>query len=193
MPAFTESLAPSRKDSALPAGEAAEERLRSMRSAFPALRSGPDQIERWIAELPRHTPEEYDAIGKTAIMVACRIAENGFMDKEILSLARLIHRYLQRHYGERITLASLSLNFHCSTVTLTESIRKEYGRSIMESLAELHMERACELLERTDSPVGEIAGRRGYPDTGYFSKRFRKRYGSSPTAWREENHGSASL
>ena len=168
----------------LPAGEAAEARLREILGAIPALDAHPRQIDQWIASLPRHTQKEYDAIGKTAEMVARRIAENGFMDRESVSLARLTHRFLRTHYGERITLSSLGLYFHCSTVTLTESFRKEYGKTIMEELAAIRMTRACELLSTTDAPVGAIAGRCGYPDMGYFTKRFHKCFGCSPSDWR---------
>lgn len=46
------------------------------------------------------------------------------------------------------------------------------------------MERAIELLERTELPVGEVAERAGFTDIYYFSAAFRMATGKSPSAWR---------
>ena len=177
----------------LPVGKEAEARLRAALVPFPSLSENAGELSRLIAELPRHTPREYDALGRTASVFTERIAERGFPNGESLPLAQLICRYLQKRYGEPISLASLGLYFHCSTVTLTESCRAEYGTTIMQMLAEIRMERARELLEKSAASVGEIAERCGYTDMGYFSKRFRKAYGMSPTAWRDRCRATTSL
>ncbi|THF76276.1 helix-turn-helix transcriptional regulator [Cohnella fermenti] len=49
----------------------------------------------------------------------------------------------------------------------------------------LRMEKAAQLLLRTDLPVQEVAYRCGYDDAKYFSRQFRKSQGMSPTAFRE--------
>ena len=177
----------------LPVGADAEERLRAALAPFPALTQDPEALSKLIAQLPRHTPEEYAALCRTASVFADRIAEEGFPDSASLPLAQLICRYLHKHYGEPVTLAALGLYFHCSTVTLTESFRKEYGETIMRRLERIRMDRARELLERTGASVGEIAERCGYSDVGYFSKRFHKTYGASPSGWRAVHSVSVSL
>ena len=93
-------------------------------------------------------------------------------------------RYLKRHYAERVTLPELSLLFHCSTVTLTESFRIAYGKSIVQTLYEIRLEHAKELLISTDASVTEIALACGFPDAGSFFKRFRREVGMTATQWR---------
>ncbi len=175
-------------------GEEAEPRLREILSSFPALSRDAEGVERMIRQLPRHTSEEYDVI-RTVMTAFAEVIGNraDFAGRVTSPLAPRILSYLHSHYGDSLTLSSLSLYFHCSTVTLTESFRREYGATVMQTLEEIRLERAKELLRQTDAPVGEIAGLCGYPDAGYFSKRFRKRFGASPLAWREKTAASVLL
>ena len=178
----------------LPATGGAEERLRDALSAFPALSRDEGEIERLIDQLPRHTAEEYRAIVTALTVFADSVADRtDFVGRVTSPLAPRILRYLRSHYGDTVTLSSLSLYFHCSTVTLTESFREEYGCTVMQTLEQIRMERAAELLKETEATVGEIAGLCGYPDAGYFSKRFRKRFGCSPLSWRESRASLTSL
>ena len=47
----------------------------------------------------------------------------------------------------RITLTDMSWNLHCSTVTLTEHFKKEFGITIMQYVAQKRMEMAEEMLK----------------------------------------------
>ena len=63
---------------------------------------------------------------------------------------------------------------------------KEYtGQPPMQYRNEIAMKRAEYLLENTDLPVGEIARAVGIEDALYFSKKFRRYFGISPTACRK--------
>lgn len=46
--------------------------------------------------------------------------------------------------------------------------------------------RACEMMERTDQRLAEIAHSCGFADQSHFSRRFRTEMGSSPAVWRRE-------
>lgn len=63
---------------------------------------------------------------------------------------------------------------------------KEYcGQSPMQYRNEIAMKRAEYLLENTDLPVGEISHAIGIEDALYFSKKFHRYFGISPTACRK--------
>ena len=55
----------------------------------------------------------------------------------------------------------------------------------MEHITEMRMELAKNLLESTQLPVKEIAGRVGYNDPLYFSTVFRNYTGMNPRAYRK--------
>ena len=61
--------------------------------------------------------------------------------------------------------------------------------SPQECLIRLRMDRAAELLVRTQETVTQIAEQCGYPDSLAFTKMFRKSYQMSPTEYRERSTG----
>ena len=57
----------------------------------------------------------------------------------------------------------------------------------MEYVTKKRMELAEKLLLTTDEPLREIAGMSGFSDVEYFSRTFKRYYGTSPAAWRKSN------
>ena len=62
-------------------------------------------------------------------------------------------------------------------------------RSFIEYLTEIKLEKACELLI-SGHKVADAAFESGFNDPSYFSKRFKRHYGLSPTQFVSENEGS---
>ena len=58
------------------------------------------------------------------------------------------------------------------------------GISPVRYLLKVRMERACELLSKTELSVYEISLSTGYTDTSHFSGTFKKYFGESPTQYR---------
>ncbi len=67
---------------------------------------------------------------------------------------------------------------------LNRIFRRKTGYSLREFLTMLRMRRSCELLLRSDFAIGEIAGRCGFSDPGYFSRVFRRYCQVSPGEFR---------
>ena len=51
-------------------------------------------------------------------------------------------------------------------------------------LTEQRIRRACDLLRNLSLDIAEVAHRSGFPDPAYFSRRFKRATGSTPTDWR---------
>ena len=103
------------------------------------------------------------------------------------SIGKLVKYYVKNNLDRKITLSDLALSLHCSTVTLTEHFKAEFGITIMEYVTKKRMELAEKLLLTTDEPLREIAGMSGFSDVEYFSRTFKRYYGTSPAAWRKSN------
>jgi AraC-like DNA-binding protein len=59
---------------------------------------------------------------------------------------------------------------------------------------EIRFETACQLLDDTQIPLGQIAAALGYSEASAFSRAFRRWSGRTPTAWRAKCHpGSRTL
>lgn len=95
--------------------------------------------------------------------------------------------YVEAHFRERVTLEQLAQHVHRSPAHLTTRVREQTGRSLMNYVIERRMQEAEVLLKATDDAVQTVGERVGYPEPSTFSRLFRKRYGVSPTAWREQS------
>ena len=49
------------------------------------------------------------------------------------------------------------------------------------------LQHACQLLEQGDIPIQEVARLCGFTDAKYFSRCFRLKYGTSPSAYKDAN------
>ena len=78
---------------------------------------------------------------------------------------------------------------HCglSVSRLAHLFTEEEGRPPQQFFEELRMVHATELLRRTSLSVKEIAGETGYEDPFYFTNRFRRHAGCSPTEFRKRD------
>ena len=68
---------------------------------------------------------------------------------------------------------------------LSRLFRQHYGISFQAYVQNLRLEKAAELLVSTRLPITPIARRVGYRDTSRFGQHFRRKFGLTPTAYRE--------
>ena len=102
-------------------------------------------------------------------------------------LPMLIKEYIHKNYSDKITLNIISQKFGCCNATLTKSFKKEYNFSIMEYLCNIRLEKAAEMIRKTRKSFKEISNECGFYDQNYFSKLFAKKYGCSPTEYKNRN------
>ena len=76
---------------------------------------------------------------------------------------------------------------------LDSIFKKRLGISPKEYLMNYRMEKASALLANTNNPIGVIAAEVGYSDAMTFSKIFHRRFGMSPTKFRESRHAEKIL
>ncbi|MBQ8879529.1 MAG: PocR ligand-binding domain-containing protein [Clostridia bacterium] len=112
-------------------------------------------------------------------------AANGFPFDEPESIGTMIKYYVKNNLSEKITLSDIAGSLHCSTVTLTEHFKDEFGITIMEYVLRKRMELSERLMLDTDLPQREIAAKTGFADVEYFSRTFKRYHGISPAAWRK--------
>ena len=95
-------------------------------------------------------------------------------------------RYVDQHYMEPMTLEQLTGQFNISLSYLCRCFKKETGLSFTSYLKKRRLERACELLVRSDLTVAQIGEQLGFTDYCYFTKVFKKNMGCSPSGYRAE-------
>ena len=94
-------------------------------------------------------------------------------------------RYIDNHYkDEDISLDSVAIASNISANYLSAMFSQKVGLSFVEYVTKKRMEKAKQLLRKTDKRSGEIAGEIGYKDPRYFSFVFKKKTGCTPSQYR---------
>jgi AraC-like DNA-binding protein len=99
---------------------------------------------------------------------------------------KFIDEQLQRDISlnEAAEAAFLSPNY------LSQLLKKQTGMAFVEWLTVRRMERAQHLLSHSTDRIFEVANAVGFADEAYFTRRFRQRFGQSPSEYRKAMRNS---
>lgn len=92
---------------------------------------------------------------------------------------------IARTLGSRMSLRSLAAEAGVSPTRLSHLFKSEVGMSIPGYIESRRLQWAQDLLRMSDQPVSQIARQTGWNDPLYFSRRFSRAVGCSPTVWRK--------
>lgn len=131
--------------------------------------SDPAAVRHWVELIHRY---------------ALRVAQPHHMDNRLWPLWQRVSESL----GEHWTLSALARLACMSGEHLRRICRKHLGRSPMQQVTFLRIQRAAERLERTTEKVETIAHEVGYRNPFTFSNTFKKWTGYRPSEYRLRRH-----
>jgi len=109
----------------------------------------------------------------------------GFSAAQVETVRRM-HDELLQHPEERHTIEELARQYLMNPTTLKEVFKAVYGDSLASHMKEHRMEKAAELLRRSDDSISAVAAAVGYDSPSRFSAAFRERYHMLPTEYRRQ-------
>ena len=146
------------------------------------------RLSELISNMKVLADEEREAYFNQLIMIGEHIGnDSSTLNESEESIGTLIKYYVKNNLSRKLSLSDIALNLHCSTVTLTEHFKAEFGMTITEYITKKRMQLSEKLLISTDEPLREVASTSGFADVEYFSRTFKKYHGVSPAAWRKLN------
>ena len=92
--------------------------------------------------------------------------------------------YIDAHYAEPLSVEDIAGRFYISASYFSHLFKKRAKKSLVEYLNGLRIRHARSLLEKDDLCIGEVAMSVGFNDLNYFSRRFKKETGKTPTEYR---------
>ncbi|WP_219834056.1 response regulator [Paenibacillus sp. R14(2021)] len=107
--------------------------------------------------------------------------------KQTMSPCHIIQeaeKFIHRHYAESLTLPSVAEEVHVTPVWLSKLFKKETGKTFLEYLTDIRMERAKGMLEEVQYKIYEVSSEVGYKDPVHFTKLFKKQTGYTPKEYR---------
>ncbi|MEM1210319.1 MAG: helix-turn-helix domain-containing protein [Planctomycetota bacterium] len=122
-------------------------------------------IERLLLLARQHTPD----------------AGNTHRDPRIADALDWLHARLD----QRLTVEQIARAAHLSPSRFAHLFAEQLGRPPMRYVDEQRLRRARELLTVTLEPIQRVASAVGYADPLFFSRRFKRATGHTPTAYRQ--------
>jgi AraC-like DNA-binding protein len=108
---------------------------------------------------------------------------SGFSQDPLVVGAR---RYIFDRFAERgIQIGDIARHCGVSRRLLETRFVHALGRTLLQELTDVRMERARTLLRDSLETVTDIAAASGFSDPNYFTKAFRQRHGVPPLRYRE--------
>jgi len=101
--------------------------------------------------------------------------------------AREAVSFVEHNYQNDITVEDIAAFCNLNRSYFGKIFKDVLSVTPQEFLIRFRMAKACEYMETTNLPIGEISARVGYPSQLHFSRAFKKTYGQPPREWRLAN------
>lgn len=97
-----------------------------------------------------------------------------------------VEKEITENYMENLSLKLLSEKYYINSAYLGQIFKKQFGSSFKDYLNNYRIERAAELLIRTDEKIYLIADAVGFNNTDYFISKFVQIKGITPLQYRKQ-------
>lgn len=114
-------------------------------------------------------------------------------DNRVSSNFLTIIKYINEHYTQNLSLQNIGDALHMNPNYISQLFKKETNTTYIKYVTNLRIEFAKTLLDSTELSVNEICEKIGFNDYFYFLKSFKKAVGVSPTQYRNNSTGPASV
>lgn len=146
-------------------------------------------LELIIAWLVEHAQQK-DEVGNTESEAGddpesfWRRENRSFREKQDPRI-RVVMDYLNSHPSDMMNEDYLSEIAGISKSTLRRLFKQQSGKTLSDYVLELRMQTAARMLLISEKNVSDIAYEVGYSSPGYFTRMFRRFFGTSPNAYRK--------
>jgi AraC-like DNA-binding protein len=118
----------------------------------------------------------------------CCIDETQKKDYKSLEKMKLILKYIENHYMDKITIADIANELSLSQSHFMKYFKNTMGTSFIDYLNEYRLTMASRLLVASDSSILDIASEVGFENLSHFNRSFKKRFGQTPSTYRKEHN-----
>lgn len=105
--------------------------------------------------------------------------------KKEIDRVRKVYEYSFEHFKDNITLSEIAELTHQSVSNFCKNFKRDTKKSYIEFLNDIRLNHACNKLKETDDPVTKICYDSGFRNWSNFSVQFKKRFKTSPSAYRK--------
>ena len=151
-----------------------------------------DEFTKKLADIRRATTEYLTSALHVMTMCAGYLYTSEIIRQSPDILAFQLRDYISGHIADELTSEILCRKFFISRSKLYKISVSEFGMGISEYIKEERLKLAAGKLAGTTVPISQISEEVGIPDTNYFSRIFREKFGMTPREYRKANAYSLS-
>ena len=144
-----------------------------------------------------HRAQEIEGFSEEVMLADC--LDNALLQMQHLSwqaitwikqysnpdICQLLLQYIEQNYTQPLQLQNLARDFGYDSAYLGKLLKQKTGFTFNAYLDHVRLQHACTLLQQ-GKPIALIAQLCGYSSVEYFSQKFRKTFGCSPTQYRRQ-------
>ena len=124
---------------------------------------------------------------RTSIANQGQVVRSGQLQEAIQThLVDQITAYINEHIGERLTVEQIADHFHYSRARLSTIFKRIAGAGINETITNLRIERAKQMLNERIKTVSQISEELGFASPQYFSHKFTQLVGCPPSRFADK-------
>lgn len=153
------------------------------------------ELER-VMHADEHRPPGYQLLIKASLLrIVALFAGAGLLgtpresnsrpDYQNQTLREIIE-YLNENCTESIRLPEVAARFGLTPQYFCTFFKEHFGRTLIQHINLLRIQRASRYLRETDLPIMEISFLVGFENFSYFIKRFREVFGCTPSEYRKK-------
>jgi two-component system, response regulator YesN len=105
-------------------------------------------------------------------------------EKKQNPIIQKITDYINNNLSDNLTLDNLAQITNVSSFYLSKLFKEEKNTTLINYISDKRLEKACELLDKTDLSIKEITSKIGYNDQNYFSRIFKNKFGIAPSEYK---------
>lgn len=133
----------------------------------------------------RNSPPAKELVKELLYTLGAEIAHGNYEDAVVENdKSDIIISYMLKNLSSQITLDTLCALVHLEKSYLVRTFKSATGKTPIEMLISLRMDRACDLVLSTDMKIGDIAEFCGYRVPSFFIAEYKKRFSVTPTEHR---------
>lgn len=108
------------------------------------------------------------------------------LKKEQQNPIQVAKEWIKNNLGENISIKKIAQQVYMNPNYFCDYFKNQTGETILDYVTSARLEKAKELLEKTDLKIYDIAISVGYQDTKYFSRLFKQWLGQTPSQFRDQ-------
>lgn len=142
-------------------------------------------MEQYYGEIPSFEQDKIQSISKVANILSSYIIMQNMLKFDFdKNLAKAV-TFINDNLSEDLSIEMITQHIHVSKSVLYKKFRANFDCTISEYINTRRVEKAAELLAKSDLSIEEISKETGFTSASYFSKTFKKLKGVSPLKYKK--------